>query len=132
MNWENIENKLKRKVNMNATKIRIQKIFELYHLYKGIVALANGKTIKKIENGKISLEKINNEYIEYIDMIDSALKVLEGGNNDEYQALYDFYVKKKSGIACCIDLSMSETQYYRVKAKAVEKFARLLECEIYE
>lgn len=52
MNWEKLEHNLNRKVNINATNKRIKRIFELYHLYKGIIALENGKTIKKIENGK--------------------------------------------------------------------------------
>ena len=129
MNWEKLEDDLKRKINIQATNKRIKRIFELYHLYKGIIALENGKTIKKIEDGKVFLGKVNIEYQEYIDMIDNSL---EEWNEEEYQVFYDFYVEKKSGVACSIDLCLSETQFYRIKNKAVEKVARLLECVIYE
>lgn len=132
MNWENLEDDLKRKINIQATNKRIKRIFELYHLYKGIIALENGKTIKKIEDGKVFLGKVNIEYQEYVDMIDCTLKSLEEWNEEEYQAFYDFYVEKKSGVACSIDLCLSESQFYRIKNKAVEKVAQLLECVIYE
>lgn len=62
MNWEKLEHNLNRKVNIHATNKRIKRIFELYHLYKGIIALENGKTIKKIENGKVFLGNVNSEY----------------------------------------------------------------------
>ena len=132
MNWEKLEHNLNRKVNINATNKRIKRIFELYHLYKGIIALENGKTIKKIENGRVFLGNVNSEYQEYIDMIDNALKSLKKWNEEEYQVFYDFYVEKKSGIACSVDLCLSDTQFYRFKNRAVEKVARLLECVIYE
>ena len=132
MNWEKLEHNLNRKVNINATNKRIKRIFELYHLYKGIIALENGKTIKKIENGRVFLGNVNSEYQEYIDMIDNTLKSLKKWNEEEYQVFYDFYVEKKSGIACSVDLCLSDTQFYRFKNRAVEKVARLLECVIYE
>lgn len=132
MNWEKLEHNLNRKVNIHATNKRIKRIFELYHLYKGIIALENGKTIKKIENGKVFLGNVNSEYQEYIDMIDNTLNSLEEWNEEEYQVFYDFYVEKKSGVACSVDLCLSEAQFYRIKSKAVEKVARLLECVIYE
>ena len=132
MNWEKLEDDLKRKINIQATNKRIKRIFELYHLYKGIIALENGKTIKKIEDGKVFLGKVNIEYQEYIDMIDNTLNSLEEWNEEEYQVFYDFYVEKKSGVACSVDLCLSDTQFYRIKNRAVEKVARLLECVIYE
>ena len=95
MNWEKLEDDLKRKINIQATNKRIKRIFELYHLYKGIIALENGKTIKKIEDGKVFLGKVNIEYQEYIDMIDNTLNSLEEWNGEEYQVFYDFYVEKK-------------------------------------
>lgn len=132
MNWEKLEDDLKRKINIQATNKRIKRIFELYHLYKGIIALENGKTIKKIENGKVFLGNVNSEYQEYIEMIENTLNSLEEWNKEEYQAFYDFYVEKKSGVACSIDLCLSESHFYRIKNRAVEKVARLLECVIYE
>ena len=132
MNWEKLEDDLKRKINTQATNKRIKRIFELYHLYKGIIALENGKTIKKIEDGKVFLGKVNIEYQAYIDMIDNTLNSLKEWNEEEYQVFYDFYVEKKSGVACSVDLCLSETQFYIIKNKAVEKVARLLECVIYE
>ena len=49
----------------------------------------------------------------------------------EYKIFYDFYIKGKSGIACYVDLGITESEFYRVKNKSIEKVALFLGCAVF-
>ncbi len=65
-----------------------------------------------------------------------ALMLFEGAMNSlddlEYQVFYDFYIKRKTGIACYVDLGITEGEFYSHKNKAIEKVALFLGCAVFE
>lgn len=147
MNWDKIDDYLKRKelrkIDKKATRERIGRLVRLYLDYKSeMVVLGEQKVTATLQAVKTSSNKLynsniekvavfnlDNEYQEFITAFEGAMNSLE---ELEYQIFYNFYIKKKSGIACYVDLGISETEFYRVKSLAVEKVALFLGCAIFQ
>lgn len=147
MDWDKIDDYLKRKelrkVDKVATRKRIARLVNLYLDYKSdIMVLGEQKVTATLQAVKTSSNKLynsniekvavfnlDNEYQEFITAFEGAMNSLE---ELEYQIFYNFYIKKKSGIACYVDLGISATEFYRRKGLAVEKVALFLGCAIFE
>lgn len=146
MDWDKIDDYLKnevfRKLDMVATRKRIERLARLYINYKSKMMILgeqkvtasyhlNGSTSNKIYNSnieKVAVFNLDNEYQEFITLFEGAMQSLE---ELEYKIFYDFYIKGKSGIACYVDLGITESEFYRVKNKAIEKVALFLGCAVF-
>ena len=146
MDWDKIDDYLKnevfRKLDMVATRKRIERLARLYINYKSKMMILgeqkvtasyhlNGSTSNKIYNAnieKVAVFNLDNEYQEFITLFEGAMQSLE---ELEYKIFYDFYIKGKSGIACYVDLGITESEFYRVKNKAIEKVALFLGCAVF-
>lgn len=146
MDWDKIDDYLKnevfRKLDMVATRKRIERLARLYINYKSKMMILgeqkvtasyhlNGLTSNKIYNSnieKVAVFNLDNEYQEFITLFEGAMQSLE---ELEYKIFYDFYIKGKSGIACYVDLGITESEFYRVKNKAIEKVALFLGCAVF-
>lgn len=147
MDWDKIDDYLKnevfRKVDIVATRKRIERLTKIYIDYKTKVMLLgeqkvtasyhlNGSTSNKIYNSnieKVAMFNLDNEYQDIVMLFEGAMKSLE---ELEYQIFYNFYIKQKTGIACYVDLGITESEFYRVKNKAVEKVALFLGCAVFK
>lgn len=147
MDWDKIDDYLKnevfRKVDIVATRKRIERLTKIYIDYKTKVMLLgeqkvtasyhlNGSTSNKIYNSnieKVAMFNLDNEYQDIVMLFEGAMKSLE---ELEYQIFYNFYIKQKTGIACYVDLGITESEFYRVKNKAVEKVALFLRCAVFK
>lgn len=147
MDWDKIDDYLKnevfRKLDMVATRKRIERLARLYINYKSKMMILgeqkvtasyhlNGSTSNKIYNSnieKVAVFNLDNEYQEFITLFEGAMQSLE---ELEYKIFYDFYIKGKSGIACYVDLGITESEFYRVKNKAIEKVALFLGCAVFK
>ncbi len=91
----------------------------------------NSKTNKlyNLNIEKTALFNLENDYQEFVTLFENAMNNLD---ELEYQIFYNFYIKNQSGIACYVDLGISETEFYRVKSLAVEKVALFLGCAIFK
>ena len=146
MDWDKIDDYLKnevfRKLDMVATRKRIERLARLYINYKSKMMILgeqkvtasyhlNGSTSNKIYNSnieKVAVFNLDNEYQEFITLFEGAMQSLE---ELEYKIFYDFYIKGKSGIACYVDLGITESEFYRVKNKSIEKVALFLGCAVF-
>ena len=72
---------------------------------------------------------LDNEYQEFITSFEGAMNTLD---ELEYRVFYDFYIKRKTGIACYVDLGIDESEFYRVKNASIEKVALFLGCAIFK
>lgn len=147
MDWDKIDDYLKnevfRKVDIVATRKRIERLTKIYIDYKTKVMLLgeqkvtasyhlNGSTSNKIYNSnieKVAMFNLDNEYQDIVMLFEGAMKSLE---ELEYQIFYNFYIKQKTGIACYVDLGITESEFYRVKNKAIEKVALFLGCAVFK
>lgn len=147
MDWDKIDDYLKnevfRKVDIVATRKRIERLTKIYIDYKTKVMLLgeqkvtasyhlNGSTSNKIYNSnieKVAMFNLDNEYQDIVMLFEGAMKSLE---ELEYQIFYNFYIKRKTGIACYVDLGITESEFYRVKNKAIEKVALFLRCAVFK
>lgn len=147
MEWDKIDDYLKnevfRKVDIVATRKRVERLARLYVDYKSKMLIfgeqkvtasyhLNGSTTNKIYNSnieKVAMFNLDNEYHEIVTLFEGAMKSLE---ELEYQIFYNFYIKQKSGIACYVDLGITESEFYRVKNKAIEKVALFLGCAVFK
>lgn len=147
MDWDKIDDYLKnevfRKLDMVATRKRIERLARLYINYKSKMMILgeqkvtasyhlNGSTSNKIYNSnieKVAVFNLDNEYQEFITLFEGAMQSLE---ELEYKIFYDFYIKRKTGIACYVDLGISESEFYRVKNRAIEKVALFLGCAVFK
>lgn len=147
MEWDKIDDYLKnevfRKVDIVATRKRVERLARLYVDYKSKMLIfgeqkvtasyhLNGSTTNKIYNSnieKVAMFNLDNEYHEIVTLFEGAMKSLE---ELEYQIFYNFYIKQKTGIACYVDLGITESEFYRVKNKAVEKVALFLGCAVFK
>ena len=147
MDWDKIDDYLKnevfRKLDMVATRKRIERLARLYINYKSKMMILgeqkvtasyhlNGSTSNKIYNSnieKVAVFNLDNEYQEFITLFEGAMQSLE---ELEYKIFYDFYIKQKTGIACYVDLGITESEFYRVKNKAIEKVALFLGCAVFK
>ena len=147
MEWDKIDDYLKnevfRKVDIVATRKRVERLARLYVDYKSKMLLfgeqkvtasyhLNGSTTNKIYNSnieKVAMFNLDNEYHEIVTLFEGAMKSLE---ELEYQIFYNFYIKQKTGIACYVDLGITESEFYRVKNKAIEKVALFLGCAVFK
>jgi|GEM_PF-4565396 hypothetical protein len=146
MDWDKIDDYLKnevfRKLDMVATRKRIERLARLYINYKSKMMILgeqkvtasyhlNGSTSNKIYNSnieKVAMFNLDNEYQEFVSLFEGGMKSLE---ELEYKIFYDFYIKGKSGIACYVDLGITESEFYRVKNKSIEKVALFLGCAVF-
>ena len=146
MDWDKIDDYLKnevfRKVDIVATRKRIERLTKIYIDYKTKVMLLgeqkvtasyhlNGSTSNKIYNSnieKVAMFNLDNEYQDIVMLFEGAMKSLE---ELEYQIFYNFYIKQKTGIACYVDLGITESEFYRVKNKSIEKVALFLGCAVF-
>ena len=147
MEWDKIDDFLKnevfRKVDIVATRKRVERLARLYVDYKSKMLIfgeqkvtasyhLNGSTTNKIYNSnieKVAMFNLDNEYQEIVTLFEGAMKSLE---ELEYQIFYNFYIKQKTGIACYVDLGITESEFYRVKNKAIEKVALFLGCAVFK
>ena len=147
MEWDKIDDFLKnevfRKVDIVATRKRVEQLARLYVDYKSKMLIfgeqkvtasyhLNGSTTNKIYNSnieKVAMFNLDNEYHEIVTLFEGAMKSLE---ELEYQIFYNFYIKQKTGIACYVDLGITESEFYRVKNKAIEKVALFLGCAVFK
>ena len=147
MEWDKIDDFLKnevfRKVDIVATRKRVERLARLYVDYKSKMLIfgeqkvtasyhLNGSTTNKIYNSnieKVAMFNLDNEYQEIVTLFEGAMKSLE---ELEYQIFYNFYIKQKTGIACYVDLGITESEFYRVKNKAIEKVALFLGCSVFK
>ena len=147
MDWDKIDDYLKnevfRKVDIVATRKRIERLTKIYIDYKTKIMLLgeqkvtasyhlNGSTTNKPYNSnieKVAIFNLDNEYQDIVMLFEGAMKSLE---ELEYQIFYNFYIKQKTGIACYVDLGITESEFYRVKNKAVEKVALFLGCAVFK
>lgn len=147
MEWDKIDDFLKnevfRKVDIVATRKRVERLARLYIDYKSKMLIfgeqkvtasyhLNGSTTNKIYNSnieKVAMFNLENEYQEIVTLFEGAMKSLE---ELEYQIFYNFYIKQKTGIACYVDLGISESEFYRLKNKAIEKVALFLGCAVFK
>ena len=147
MDWDKIDDYLKnevfRKVDIVSTRKRIERLARVYIDYKSKMMILgeqkvtasyhlNGSTSNKIYNSnieKVAVFNLDNEYQEFITLFEGAMQSLE---ELEYKIFYDFYIKGKSGIACYVDLGITESEFYRVKNKAIEKVALFLGCAVFK
>ena len=147
MEWDKIDDYLKnevfRKVDIVATRKRVERLARLYVDYKSKMLIfgeqkvtasyhLNGSTTNKIYNSnieKVAMFNLDNEYHEIVTLFEGAMKSLE---ELEYQIFYNFYIKQKTGIACYVDLGITESEFYRVKTKAIEKVALFLGCAVFK
>lgn len=147
MEWDKIDDYLKnevfRKVDIVATRKRVERLARLYVDYKSKMLIfgeqkvtasyhLNGSTTNKIYNSnieKVAMFNLDNEYHEIVTLFEGAMKSLE---ELEYQIFYNFYIKQKTGIACYVDLGITESEFYRVKNKAIEKVALFLGCAVFK
>ena len=77
---------------------------------------------------KTTLFNLENKYQEFVKLFEEAMNSLE---EIKYQ-FFIIFILKNSGIACYVDLGISETKFYRLKGLAVEKVAWFLGCAIFE
>lgn len=147
MDWDKIDvflkNELFRKVDMVATRKRIERLARLYIDYKSKMMILGeqkvtasyhltGSTTNKLYNSnieKVAMFNLDNEYQDIVMLFEGAMNSLD---DLEYQVFYDFYIKRKTGIACFVDLGITEGEFYRVKNKAIEKVALFLGCAVFE
>lgn len=147
MDWDKIDDYLKnevfRKVDIVATRKRIERLTKIYIDYKTKVMLLgeqkvtasyhlNGSTSNKIYNSnieKVAMFNLDNEYQDIVMLFEGAMNSLD---ELEYRVFYDFYIKRKTGIACYVDLGISESEFYRVKNRAIEKVALFLGCAVFK
>lgn len=147
MEWDKIDDFLKnevfRKGDIVATRKRVERLARLYVDYKSKMLIfgeqkvtasyhLNGSTTNKIYNSnieKVAMFNLDNEYHEIVTLFEGAMKSLE---ELEYQIFYNFYIKQKTGIACYVDLGITESEFYRVKNKAIEKVALFLRCAVFK
>ena len=147
MEWDKIDDFLKnevfRKVDIVATRKRIERLSRLYADYKSeaivlgeqkVTAsyhLLGSKSNKLYSSNieKVAVFNLDNEYQEFIMAFEGAMNSLD---ELEYRVFYDFYIKRKTGIACYVDLGISESEFYRVKNKAIEKVALFLGCAVFK
>ena len=78
---------------------------------------------------KAAMFNLENEYQDIVMLFEGAMNSLD---ELEYKIFYDFYIKGKSGIACYVDLGITESEFYRVKNKAIEKVALFLGCAVFK
>ena len=147
MDWDKIDDYLKnevfRKVDIVATRKRIERLTKIYIDYKTKVMLLgeqkvtasyrlNGSTSNKIYNSnieKVAMFNLDNEYQDIVMLFEGAMNSLD---ELEYRVFYDFYIKRKTGIACYVDLGISESEFYRLKNRAIEKVALFLGCAVFK
>lgn len=147
MDWDKIDdflkNELFRKVDMVATRKRIERLARLYIDYKSKMMVLGeqkvtasyhltGSTANKLYNSnieKVAMFNLDNEYQDIVMLFEGAMNSLD---DLEYQVFYDFYIKRKTGIACYVDLGITEGEFYRHKNKAIEKVALFLGCAVFE
>ena len=147
MDWDKIDDFLKnevfRKVDMVETRKRIKRLARLYADYKSeaivlgeqkVTAsyhLLGSKSNKLYSSNieKVAVFNLDNEYQEFITAFEGAMNSLD---ELEYRVFYDFYIKRKTGIACYVDLEISESEFYRAKNRAIEKVALFLGCAVFK
>lgn len=147
MDWEKIDGYLKKeeskKIDKVETRKRIVRLLNLYLDYKSkIMVLGEQKVTtnfqtsfsrtNKLYNSNIEqtvLFNAENEYQEFVTLFENAMNSLD---ELEYQVFYNFYFTKKSGIACYMDLEITETEFYRTKERAINNMALFLGCAIFE
>lgn len=147
MDWDKIDDYLKnevfRKIDIVATRKRIERLARLYIDYKSKMMILgeqkvtasyhlNGSTTNKPYNSnieKVAVFNLDNEYQEFITLFEGAMQSLE---ELEYQIFYNFYIKQKTGIACYVDLGITESEFYRLKNKVIEKVALFLGCAVFK
>lgn len=147
MDWDKIDIFLKkevfRKVDTVPTRKRIERLARLYADYKSEAMVLGeqkvtasyhllGSKSNKLYNSnieKVAVFNLDNEYQEFITSFEGAMNTLD---ELEYRVFYDFYIKRKTGIACYVDLGIDESEFYRVKNASIEKVALFLGCAIFK
>lgn len=147
MDWDKIDDFLKnevfRKVDMVATRKRVERLARLYIDYKSKMMVLGeqkvtasyhltGSTTNKPFNSnieKVAMFNLDNEYQDIVMLFEGAMNNLD---DFEYRVFYDFYIKRKTGISCYVDLGITEGEFYRLKNKAIEKVALFLGCAVFE
>lgn len=147
MDWEKIDVYLKKeelkKIDKAETRKRIIRLLNLYLDYKSKMMVLGEQRVttnfqtsfsrtNRLYNSNIEqtvLFNAENEYQEFVTLFENAMNSLD---KLEYQVFYNFYFLKKKAIACYMDLEISETEFYRVKEKAINNMALFLGCAIFE
>lgn len=147
MDWDKIDDFLKnevfRKVDIVATRKRIERLARVYIDYKSKMMILgeqkvtasyhlNGSTTNKLYNSnieKVAMFNLDNEYQDIVMLFEGAMNSLD---ELEYKIFYNYYINKKSGIACYVDLGITESEFYRVKNTAIEKVALFLGCAVFK
>lgn len=142
MDWDALEKLASRKIDIQATRRRIERLVKLYFNYKTIIATRGSQSITvsyKPTTGtsgtmynssmdKVTEFNLENEYSGFVEMFERAIETLDG---EEREAFISFYIKQKSGIACYVDMGIAESMFRKIKNKAIEHFAIALGCEVY-
>lgn len=142
MDWNALEQLASRKIDIQATRKRVERLVKVYIDYKTIIATRGSQSVTasyqpttgtsgKMYNSsmdRVTEFNLENKYSDFVEMFERALNVLDG---EEREAFILFYLKRKSGVACYVDMGIPEGTFYRVKNKAVENFAMALGCEVY-
>ena len=147
MDWEKIDGYLKKEESMKIDKVetrkRIVRLVDLYLDCKTKIILLGEQKVttnfqtsfsrtNRLYNSNIEqtvLFNAENEYQEFVTLFENAMNSLD---KLEYQVFYNFYFTKKSGIACYMDLEITETEFYRTKERAINNMALFLGCAIFE